>query len=319
MNNPKISVIIPIYKAEAYLKKCLNSIIDQDFDDMEVLLIDDGSPDKSGEICDEYVNKDKRFIVFHKDNGGVSSARQLGTDKAKGDYIIHIDPDDWIEKNMLQTLYSTAKSDQADIVICDYFVDYGRYVKTKNNNFSNLDHVDVLKSIINNSTGFMWNKLIKRSCYSTPIPIKWPIGLNHFEDLITCVKLLSAPRNVSYVNKPFYHYTQCVNSNSYMHHTHKFYNLRERLLNEISPYLDKEIYKMELALLEKQLAYTAFVEKVASDKELIMKYAYLGDYHIDWYGEPYLTLALNGHTSLSRTLLKIRAFITVVGKRMLYF
>ena len=102
--NPKVSVIVPVYKAELYLPRCVGSILSQTFSDFELLLIDDGSPDCSGRICDEYAEKDSRIRVFHKENGGVASARQMGLDNAKGEYTIHVDPDDWVEPNMLEIL-----------------------------------------------------------------------------------------------------------------------------------------------------------------------------------------------------------------------
>ena len=102
---PKVSVIVPIYKAEAYLNKCVDSLLVQTLKDFELLLIDDGSPDNSGEICDRYAQKDSRVRVFHKENGGVSSARQCGIDNAYGEYTIHTDPDDWVESTMLEELY----------------------------------------------------------------------------------------------------------------------------------------------------------------------------------------------------------------------
>lgn len=101
MMTPKISVIVPVYKAEAYLHRCVDSILCQTFQDFELLLIDDGSPDKSGEICDEYALKDSRIRVFHKKNEGVSSARNLGIDYALGYYICFIDSDDWVENEYL--------------------------------------------------------------------------------------------------------------------------------------------------------------------------------------------------------------------------
>ena len=99
--NPKISVIIPVYNAEKTLHRCIDSILAQTFSDFEVLLIDDGSKDKSGEICDEYARKDSRIKVCHKENGGVSSARNTGLSKAMGEYVIHCDADDFIEPEML--------------------------------------------------------------------------------------------------------------------------------------------------------------------------------------------------------------------------
>lgn len=94
MNNPLISVIVPVYNVEKYLPRCIDSIIDQTFKNFELLLIDDGSKDKSGEICDEYAKRDNRIKVFHKENGGVSSARNVGLDSAKGEWIIFCDSDD---------------------------------------------------------------------------------------------------------------------------------------------------------------------------------------------------------------------------------
>ena len=98
---PKVSVIVPVYKAEKYLHRCVDSILSQTFTDWELLLIDDGSPDRSGEICDEYAKKDTRIRVFHKENGGVSSARNMGLDIAKGKWIVFVDSDDWCEPDYL--------------------------------------------------------------------------------------------------------------------------------------------------------------------------------------------------------------------------
>lgn len=120
---PKVSIIIPVYKAESYLHRCIDSILAQTFADWELLLIDDGSPDRSGDICDEYAVKDKRIRVYHKKNGGVSSARQKGLDMARGEYVIHVDPDDWVEPSMLTELFAKAKAENADMVICDFYLD----------------------------------------------------------------------------------------------------------------------------------------------------------------------------------------------------
>ena len=105
MNNPKISVIVPVYNAEKYLHRCIDSILNQTFPDFELLLIDDGSKDQSGEICDEYAKKDSRVKVFHKENGGVSSARNVGIDNAVGEYICFCDSDDWVEKTWLLSFF----------------------------------------------------------------------------------------------------------------------------------------------------------------------------------------------------------------------
>ena len=102
---PKVSVIVPIYKAEKYINRCIDSILAQTFTDWELLLIDDGSPDRSGEICDEYAENDPRIRVFHKANGGVGSARNLGIEQASGDWIVFVDSDDWCEPNYIANFF----------------------------------------------------------------------------------------------------------------------------------------------------------------------------------------------------------------------
>ena len=117
MSVPKISIICPIYQAEKTIHRCVDSVLSQTFSDFELLLIDDGSSDASGVICDEYAIKDQRVKVFHKDNGGVASARQMGIDESSGGYTIHIDSDDWVEPCMLSDLYDYALKYDADNVI----------------------------------------------------------------------------------------------------------------------------------------------------------------------------------------------------------
>lgn len=114
-NIPKVSVIVPVYKAESYLHRCIDSILAQTFTDWELLLIDDGSPDKSGEICDEYAKRDNRIKVFNKENGGPSSARNLGLNHAIGDFVWFIDSDDWIEANAILLLLSKIDSHKTDV------------------------------------------------------------------------------------------------------------------------------------------------------------------------------------------------------------
>ena len=111
----KISIITPVYNVEKYIHRCIDSILAQTFTDFELLLIDDGSKDNSGKICDEYAKSDKRIRVFHKENGGVSSARNLGVDEAKGEYISFIDPDDWIELNMYEEIFNFVDENNVDV------------------------------------------------------------------------------------------------------------------------------------------------------------------------------------------------------------
>lgn len=115
-----VSVIVPVYNVESYVAKCIESIVNQTFKDLEIILIDDGSTDSSGSICDSFAEKDKRIKVIHKENGGLSSARNAGLDIAVGDYIVFVDSDDYINLKMIETLYSVCIENVADLAICNY-------------------------------------------------------------------------------------------------------------------------------------------------------------------------------------------------------
>jgi len=211
--SPAISVIVPVYKAEKYLRRCVDSILAQTFTDFEVLLIDDGSPDRSGEICDEYAAKDSRVRVFHQANGGVSAARQRGTDEARGEYTIHADPDDWVEPTMLEELYAKAKAEDADMVICDYYVNMGgrqRYVKQQP---SALDSETVLRELFQQLHGSCCNKLVRRACYNR-LAICFPKNISLSEDLYVNLRLARGCTRFAYVARAYYHYVQDANANS---------------------------------------------------------------------------------------------------------
>ena len=124
---PKISVIVPIYKTEKYLTKCIESILAQTYEDLELLLIEDGSPDRCPQICDSFTAKDPRVHVIHKKNGGVSSARNAGLNVAKGDYIAFVDSDDYIEPNMYEKMLAVAEKYNCDVVMCDCVKEYPDY------------------------------------------------------------------------------------------------------------------------------------------------------------------------------------------------
>jgi glycosyltransferase involved in cell wall biosynthesis len=212
---PKVSIIVPIYKAENYLGRCIDSILAQTFTDFELLLIDDGSPDRSGDICDEYATNYSQIRVFHKENGGVSSARQCGIDNAQGEYTIHVDPDDWVEPMMLEELYAKAKDEDADMVICNYFWDKGTYSKVIRQHIVSFDSKSVLQGLFGSLHGSVCNKLIRRECY-VQSGVSFPVGINLYEDLIFNIELLRKVKSlkVAYVNKAYYHYIQNENTNS---------------------------------------------------------------------------------------------------------
>ena len=118
----KISVVVPVYNVEKYLRKCIDSIINQTYKNLEIILVDDGSPDKCGEICDEYAKKDNRVKVIHKKNAGVSSARNDGIDNATGEYIIFVDSDDWLEDNAIEIMVDKLNEYDYDCVFCNFYM-----------------------------------------------------------------------------------------------------------------------------------------------------------------------------------------------------
>ena len=118
-----ISIITPVYQAESFLQRLVNSVLSQSFGDWELILVDDGSTDRSGLICDEYTQQDSRIKVIHKNNGGVSSARQAGLKVAKGEFVIHADSDDWLDAKMLEELVNHQEKTGADFIVFDFFED----------------------------------------------------------------------------------------------------------------------------------------------------------------------------------------------------
>ena len=168
----KISIIVPVYNAEQYLECCISSVLNQTMDDFELILVNDGSTDSSGEICEKYKDKDPRVIVLHKENGGGAGAtRNLGLTVANGEYVTFMDADDWMQPDMLEIMYSAAKEESADVVICGY-----RYIFNENrestDNYNQFlprqticgkDNVKdfFVKYFPDGLVGYPWNKLYR--------------------------------------------------------------------------------------------------------------------------------------------------------------
>lgn len=201
---PKVSVIVPVYKAESTLRKCVDSLLAQTLSDFEVILVDDGSPDHCGMICDEYAKQDSRVKVIHQPNAGVSAARQVGVDNATGEYIVHNDADDWIEKNAFEEMYKVAKSDDVDIVICDFYEDDSICHKQEP---TALDYKTLQRDMVRKIHGSCWSKLIRRESIIR-YHITFPKGINFAEDTYFLCSLLQHDIKAAYLPKAFYHYVQ---------------------------------------------------------------------------------------------------------------
>lgn len=267
MDRPLISVIMPVYNAEKTLSQTIDSILLQTFTDWELLCIDDGSTDSSGAMLDNYVEKDKRIHVFHKQNEGVSAARQDALDMARGAYVIHADSDDWVDSTMLEELYNKAKENDADVVICDYFLNMREkqvYISQKPNS---LESIQILRDLFQQLHGSCCNKLVKRVCYNK-YDISFPKGINHCEDLLTWVQLFQHPEvKVSYLPKAFYHY--CENELSITRsYTRKTYEMRLKFRNELKDILHITEATDIINKVSFEIFTEAFIYDVLSDVEI---------------------------------------------------
>lgn len=221
-----ISIIVPVYNADKYLNNCIQSILNQTYTELELLLIDDGSTDQSRSICDDYAQKDSRIRVFHKNNGGVCSARNLGLDNAKGDWIGWVDSDDYVDVRMYELLYEAAHNKNADIVYCDYYGQVKSIMPPDTINKTDFIRNYLLYVPVNS----LWATLAKREIY-VKNNIRFNENNNMGEDLLITSKLYYYADKRAYVAKELYYYM--TNENSICHSANVS-NLMYSMLNNLS-------------------------------------------------------------------------------------
>lgn len=208
-----ISVIVPVYNVELYLENCINSIINQTYKNLEIILVDDGSPDRCGQICDDFAQKDSRIKVIHKENGGVSAARNEGLNVATGDYVCFFDADDYIENDMLENMLSSIEDN--DVCVCGYNVDF----------YNDFDELESTKTVIppyahiSNQLsqseyefilgicGYLWNKLYKRE-FLQKLNFKFEEDVSLYEDLSFNANVICSGASVCFIQYAGYHYIQ---------------------------------------------------------------------------------------------------------------
>ena len=254
----KVSVIVPIYKVERFIARCVTSLMKQTLQDVEYIFVDDATPDQSLSILQEvlvaYPERKKYVkILHHKDNQGLPAARNTGLEVSEGEYIYHCDSDDYVEPDMLETLYNEALKNNADIVWCDWFLTFGqneRYMKQPNYNTP----LEAVKAMLGGAMKFnVWNKLVKRELYQKNA-ITFPAGFSMGEDMTMILPFVFAKKN-HYVPKAFYHYVK-TNSGAYtQNHSERHlkdlqYNVARvemTLRQRLGASLDKEIafFKLE--------------------------------------------------------------------------
>lgn len=204
-----ISVIVPIFNTEKYLNKCIDSICNQTYQDLEIILVDDGSTDDSGKICDEYASKDKRIKVIHKSNGGLSDARNKGLDIANGEFVAFVDGDDYIHPDMYAILLQVMNDYQSDIVCCDYrkvLEDEKIAEDCSIGKCTSYTGEEVIRQIWDDNvkTVVQWNKLYKTEIFSD---IRYPIGRYH-EDTFVIHHILQKCKIYTVVEQKLYYYVQ---------------------------------------------------------------------------------------------------------------
>ena len=215
MPTPLISVIIPFYKVVPFVERCTRSLLEQTLEEVEFIFVDDASPDESRSIIERVASEYSRHvrILTHTQNQGLPAARNTGLAEAKGDFIYHCDSDDYLELTMLEELYRTAVEQEADLVYCDFYLDFG----TSQRVMANPTYTDPVQMV---KEGFLaglmkynvWNKLVKRSLYEKS-NLQFPSGHAMGEDM-TMIALATHATRTAHVAKPLYHYVK-LNSNAY--------------------------------------------------------------------------------------------------------
>ncbi|MCL2391775.1 MAG: glycosyltransferase [Oscillospiraceae bacterium] len=217
----KISIIIPVYNVEPFISKCLDSIAIQTFTDFEALLINDGSTDKSGEICEAYSMKDSRIKVFHKKNGGVSSAKNLGLKYATGQYIGFVDSDDFVAPDMYEMLYKAINKENVQIGIANYYKANDTQSVAMTNSLKIPDGIISTRNMLRYQfqrdhymgfCGYLWNKLFLSEAIKNS-DLRFDESINYGEDVLFLAKLVIENKCTgTYIDKPVYHYYQRVGS-----------------------------------------------------------------------------------------------------------
>lgn len=206
-----ISVIVPVYNVEKYLDKCVESIVNQTYKDLEIILVDDGSMDNCPAMCDEWAKKDNRIKVIHKENGGVSSARNIGLDNVTGEYIGFVDSDDYLEPNMYELLIENLTVTNSDISVCSTFlVDENNDIKADNILESQvLNQEEAVKFLSYKMNNSLWNKLFKKDTFKG---CRFDEGHTFGEDHLILLQVLKNVNRVSFISDSLYYYVQRSNS-----------------------------------------------------------------------------------------------------------
>lgn len=198
---PKVSLIIPVYNVQDYIEKCMDSVVNQTIDDMEIIIVNDGSKDQSKQKIERYLEKYPKIKYLEKENGGLSDARNYGLKFATGEYVAFLDSDDYVEKNTYEEMYNLAKKEKSDMVECDFIWEYPNRIREDIGSLYSSK-----KEMIEKARVVAWNKLIKREIIEKT-NLQFPVGLR-YEDVEFFYKIVPYINKVSFVKKCLIHYVQ---------------------------------------------------------------------------------------------------------------
>lgn len=245
---PLVSVIVPIYNVEKYIHRCIDTLINQTLKEIEIILVDDGSPDKCGEIIDGYAKQYTNIVVVHKENGGLSDARNAGLAIANGQYIGFVDPDDYIEQDMFEKMYHAANTNKSDLVFCGYNEIFSSILTEKRTFEFVSDYKkvsDILKACIEGHIGaYAWNKIYKNSIIKDNA-IAFPKGINVVEDQVFFFKYIQFVKQFSVVPNCLYNYIRNGESICAKYHNRQleFYKIGFSALESAINYFGDDIEK----------------------------------------------------------------------------
>lgn len=235
-----ISVIVPIYGVEEYLKKCVNSIANQTYKNLEIILVDDGSPDKCPEICDDFAKRDSRIKVIHKKNGGLSDARNAGIDCANGEYFVFVDSDDWVENTMVEHLLAACKKYDVKLASCARYITDGNSINTVafNGNEQAYTAEEALNKILSGKAidVAVWDKIYARRVFDD---IRFPVGENN-EDLAVFYKIIDIAGKIAHCGTIEYYYRNRPGSITKLEYSIESRKVIEKNLNAIEVLVDRK-------------------------------------------------------------------------------
>lgn len=314
---PKISIIVPVYNCEKYISNCINSILEQSFKDFELILVDDGSSDRSFEICESFAKKDNRVRAIHQPNSGVSRARNRGLDEAKGEYIGFVDGDDCVDKEMYKRLYKNLADNNADISICgivNYFLKKNgtteKVRQSQVDGFWIFSGEQALKEALQSRLYSVnpVNKLFKKELFDK---LRYPEG-KISEDAFLIPVVISKAGKVVYDSKPMYYYLRRENSITTSNFSDRDWDVVEAYKNHLNMVSEKFPNLKEVAKFRHLWAYTYVIDKIMLSEN---SENYLEDFKkaFNFIKKNILQIIFNPYFSLKR---KIAVMVLLINKKI---